>query len=191
MKQFAEDVVESVRADFAQRQLQRRPYELTWQLNMNFLMGNQYCRITPRGSIEQEEKFYFWQEKQVYNHVAPIVETRLSRLNHVRPRPIARPFSNSDADVNSALVSTKILDSAREKVHLDELITRATLWSEVCGTAFYKIAWEDDVQDVALSVCSPFEIYPRFPTCRRGWRSAVLSFTPRCCRKRKRKTNGA
>ena len=160
MKQFAEDVVESVRADFAQRQLQRRPYELAWQLNMNFLMGNQYCRITPRGSIEQEEKFYFWQEKQVYNHVAPIVETRLSRLNHVRPRPIARPFSNSDADVNSALVSTKILDSAREKVHLDELITRATLWSEVCGTAFYKIAWEDDVQDVALSVCSPFEIYP-------------------------------
>lgn len=160
MKQFAEDVVESVRADFAQRQLQRRPYELTWQLNMNFLMGNQYCRITPRGSIEQEEKFYFWQEKQVYNHIAPIVETRLSRLNHVRPRPIARPFSNSDADVNSALVSTKILDSAREKVHLDELITRATLWSEVCGTAFYKIAWEDDVQDVALSVCSPFEIYP-------------------------------
>ena len=81
MKQFAEDVVESVRADFAQRQLQRRPYELAWQLNMNFLMGNQYCRITPRGSIEQEEKFYFWQEKQVYNHIAPIVETRLSRLN--------------------------------------------------------------------------------------------------------------
>ena len=124
---FAEDVVADVRKDFSERQNMRRPYELSWQLNMNFMMGNQYCQITPRGSIEQEEKFYFWQEKQVYNHIAPIVETRLSRLNHVRPRPIARPFSNSDSDISSAKVSTKILDSAREKTHLEEAVTRATL----------------------------------------------------------------
>ena len=158
---FAEDVVADVRKDFSERQNMRRPYELSWQLNMNFMMGNQYCQITPRGSIEQEEKFYFWQEKQVYNHIAPIVETRLSRLNHVRPRPIARPFSNSDSDISSAKVSTKILDSAREKTHLEEAVTRATLWSEVCGTSFYKITWDAQKDgDVAISVCSPFEIYP-------------------------------
>lgn len=155
---FAEDLVAEIKKDFAARQKMRRPYELSWQLNMNFVMGNQYCQITPKGSIEQEDKYYFWQEKQVYNHIAPIVETRLSRLNRVRPRPIARPFSNSDADVNSAKLSTKILDSARDRTHLDELVTRATAWSEVCGTAFYKISWNED--DVNVSVCSPFEIYP-------------------------------
>lgn len=157
---FIEDVVAEIKKDFAARQKMRRPYELAWQLNMNFVMGNQYCQISPRGSIEQEEKYYFWQEKQVYNHIAPIVETRLSRLNRVRPRPVTRPFSNSDSDVNSAKLSTKILDSARYKTHLDELVTRATAWSEVCGTAFYKISWNNETDDVSVSVCSPFEIYP-------------------------------
>ncbi|MCM1289957.1 MAG: hypothetical protein NC188_04785, partial [Corallococcus sp.] len=139
---FAEDIVKDVQQDFAARQKMRRPYELAWQLNMNFVMGNQYCQISPRGLIEQEEKYYFWQEKQVYNHIAPIVETRLSRLNRVRPRPVARPFSNSDADLNSAKLSTRILDSARDKTHLDEAICQATAWSEVCGTSFYKVVWD-------------------------------------------------
>ena len=159
-QEFADDVVKSVKADFAERQKMRRPYELSWQLNMNFTMGNQYCGISPRGSIEQEDKYYFWQEKQVFNHIATIVETRMSRLNRVRPKPVARPFSASDADVNSAKLSTKILNSARECIHMDEVITRATAWSEVCGTAFYKISWDCDREEATVTVCSPFEIYP-------------------------------
>ena len=158
--EFAEDVVRSVKQDFAERQKMRRPYELSWQLNMNFIMGNQYCAISPRGAIEQEDKYYFWQEKQVFNHIVTIVETRLSRLNRVRPKPIVRPFSGSDADVNSAKLATKILNSAREKMCLDEAISRATAWSEVCGTAFYKVSWDSDNSEAAVSVCSPFEIYP-------------------------------
>lgn len=160
-KQFADEVVKSVLTDFAQRQKMRRPYELAWQLNMNFTMGNQYCGITPHGSIEQEDKYYFWQEKQVYNHIAPIVETRLSRLNRVRPRPIARPFSNSDMDVHSAKLATKILDSACDKIKLDQLVCQATAWSEVCGTSFYKVSWNADKDgEAVVTVCSPFEIYP-------------------------------
>ena len=159
-KEFVEDVVASVKADFAERQKMRRPYELSWQLNMNFVMGNQYCGISPRGAIEQEDKYYFWQEKQVFNHIAPIVETRVSRLNRVRPKPVTRPFSGSDTDVNAAKLSTKILNSARDRIHLDEAISRATEWSEVCGTAFYKISWDDVNAEAVLSVCSPFEIYP-------------------------------
>ena len=159
-QEFADDVVKSVKADFAERQKMRRPYELNWQLNMNFAMGNQYCGISPRGSIEQEDKYYFWQEKQVFNHIATILETRLSRLNRVRPKPVARPFSGSEADVNSAKLSTKIINSAREKMHLDEVIGRATVWSETCGTAFYKISWNPDAEEAMVTVCSPFEIYP-------------------------------
>lgn len=155
---FYEDVVRDVKADFLERQKNRRPYELAWQLNMNFVMGNQYCTIGARGAIEQEDKYYFWQEKQVYNHIAPIVETRLARLNRVRPKPQARPFSSSDTDVNAAKLATKILDSSYEKLKLGELITQATAWSETCGTSFYKIAWDSD--DAVVSVCSPFEIYP-------------------------------
>ncbi len=156
----AEDIVRDVKKDFEARQKMRRPYELSWMLNMNFVMGNQYCVITPRGEVEQEDKYYFWQEKQVFNHVATIVETRISRLDHVRPKPIARPFSNSEADINSAKLSTKILAGARERVRLEEAVGRATVWSEVCGTAFYKLSWDAEAGEARLSVCSPFEIYP-------------------------------
>ena len=38
---FADDVVAEIKQDFAERQKNRRPYELSWQLNMNFVMGNQ------------------------------------------------------------------------------------------------------------------------------------------------------
>ena len=157
---FAEDVVAEVKADFANRQKMRRPYELAWQLNMNFVMGNQYCVASAQGAIEQEEKYYFWQEKQVFNHIAPIVETRLARLNRVRPRPIVRPFTNSDADVNAAKLTSKILRYVTDKTQLSQAIGRATNWSEVCGTAFYKVSWDSQAGDVGLSVCSPFEIYP-------------------------------
>lgn len=157
---FAEDAVRDIKKDFGYRQKMRRPYELSWQLNMNFLMGNQYCQISPSGSIEQEEKFYFWQEKQVFNHIAPIVETRLARLNRVRPRPVARPFSNTDSDINSAKFSSKILDAVCDKVRLNELVSRATAWSEVCGTSFYKIVWDNERDEASVGVCSPFEIYP-------------------------------
>ena len=91
-QRFAEDVVADVKQDFQNRQNFRRPYELAWQLNMNFVMGNQYCAISPRGAIEQEEKYYFWQEKQVYNHIAPIVETRLARLTASVQSPLRAHF---------------------------------------------------------------------------------------------------
>lgn len=162
---YANDVVRSVLADFHARQLARRPYELSWRQNLNFVQGNQYCVVTPRGSIEQEPKFYFWQEKLVYNHVAPIVEARMARLSRVRPQPVARPFSNSDADVNSAKLATRVLGSVCNKVNLSQMISQATVWSEVCGTSFYKVCWDSAAQDVSLSVCSPFEIYPDSDEC--------------------------
>ena len=55
---FYEELVREVKEDFAARREMRRPYELTWQLNMNFLMGNQFCNITGRGEIEQDEKYF-------------------------------------------------------------------------------------------------------------------------------------
>ena len=59
-KEFYEDIVREVKEDFAARREARRPYELMWQLNMNFLMGNQFCNITDRGDIRQDEKYFFW-----------------------------------------------------------------------------------------------------------------------------------
>jgi hypothetical protein len=53
-----------------------------------------------------------------------------------------------------------ILCAASDKLGLTELISRATLWSEVCGTAFYKIVWDGEADEVDVIPVSPFEIFP-------------------------------
>ena len=80
-----EDLVQEVLNDFKRRQNARRQFDATWQLCMNFLMGNQYCQVAPNQEIAEYEKQYFWQEREVYNHIAPTVEIRLAKLQKVRP----------------------------------------------------------------------------------------------------------
>ncbi len=91
MDKFYEDLVKEVKDDFERRREERRSYELQWRLNMNFLMGNQYCEISPRGDVEDVGKQYFWQEREVFNHIAPIVETRLAKLGRVKASISVRP----------------------------------------------------------------------------------------------------
>ncbi len=77
-EKYAEDLVKEVRKDYERRREERKPLELQWRLNMNFYNGNQYAEITPVGDIEQYGKQYFWQEREVYNHIASIIEDRKS-----------------------------------------------------------------------------------------------------------------
>lgn len=172
---FEEDIVLDVKKDFEQRQQARKKIERQWQLNMNFVAGNQYCTLTDVGEIENFGKQYFWQEREVYNHIAPILESRLAKLSKIRPTLNVMPNGDSEKDFNSAKVSRKILNSVQQNLRLKEKIYQATTWSEICGTSFYKVVWNSktgmvlgfDEQgnqikngDVQVSVCTPFEIFP-------------------------------
>lgn len=170
--EYEEDLVADVLKDFKERQEKRRPLELQWRLNMNFLMGNQFCSISPRGDVEDIEKQYFWQEREVFNHIAPIVETRLSKLARVKAKVCVRPSTSDEKDVNSAKFSTAVLDSICKENHWSELMSEANMWSETTGSVFYKVIWDCkkgkvvnkksglSEGDVSIAVCPPFEIFP-------------------------------
>ena len=168
-------LAEEIQKDFASRREARRNVEQGWRLNMNFISGNQYCFITPTGNLEAEDTEFYWQSRRCFNYVAPTVETRLARLSKVRPTLNVRAFSDAEEDINTARLSSNILRSVKGRIDLDEIVSRASMWSESLGTAFYKVVWnfndgkvigtdetghslkEGDVNVVALS---PFEIYP-------------------------------
>ncbi len=168
-------LVEEIQADFAARREMRRHLEKGWELNMNFLSGNQFCDLTPEGEIEEECADYFWQSRKCFNHIAPTIDTRLARLAAVRPTLEVRAFSDSEADLQTARIASNILRSVKLRLDFGKIISEATLWSEVCGTSFYKVVWnfrdgniigsdegghslrEGDVNVIPLS---PFEIYP-------------------------------
>ena len=80
-----EKLVLEVYEDFTTRQKARLPLERQWQLNMNFLMGNQYCDIGYNSDIREFDKEFFWEHREVFNHIASITETRLAKLHNVRP----------------------------------------------------------------------------------------------------------
>ena len=174
-KRFIEDIVADVRGDYESRLAERRQFESQWQLNGNFVMGNQYCRIGLRGEIEDAEKDYYWQEREVFNHIATIVDTRLAKLSRVRPKMSVVPASNDEGDIKAAKVSGKILSSCSAKLNLESAISRATMWSELTGSAFYKIGWDEKggkcvgtdekgekiyEGEVRVDVCPPYEILP-------------------------------
>ena len=169
-REFREDIVADVKRDFEARAEARRPFETQWRLNMNFYMGNQFCTATPSGEVADVERDYYWQEREVFNHISAIVETRQAKLNTVRPSLTVRPFSSDDGDVKTAKNATKILNSACDKLDIDALLTKGTMWSEICGTGFYYVGWDETAGlkisdgvfegDVCAQVVSPFEIYP-------------------------------
>ena len=170
-----EDIVKETLEDFEERVRARKSFDSQWQLNMNFYMGNQYCDVGYGGFVREVDKQFFWQEREVFNHIAPIIDLRLSKLSKIKPKMHVMPATDEEQDIYTAKVGKKILDAVSSKMNLTAKINEATKWSEICGTSFYKISWnsnlgqvvalEEDGRkiktgDVEISVCSPFEIYP-------------------------------
>nr|MDD4315924.1 hypothetical protein [Clostridia bacterium] len=78
------------------------------------------------------------------------------------------------ADIGTAKFATSLIKGVEEENDLRQAVNSACFWSEVSGTAFYKIVWnkekggvaaEDEGEtvfegDADISVCPPYEIYP-------------------------------
>ena len=172
MAKIEEKIVAEITADFKKRQEARRPIELNWRLNMNFVVGNQFAQISSKGDIEESGKEYFWQEREVYNHIAPILETRLAKLGRVKAKAQVRPATSDDEDVASASLATKLIDAVCKENDFSSQLALANTWSEITGSAFFKVTWDANKGhaldasgeikegDVTITLCPPFEIFP-------------------------------
>lgn len=161
--------------DFRARREARRQIENGWTLNIQFMSGNQYCDVTSEGALEEEDAQYFWQTHRVFNHIAPTVESRVAKLVKARPEVKAVPFSNEDADMRAAQLATGILSYSFERADVRKTVSDGILWSEICGSVFYKVRWDEKAGrkvgvdlsgepiyegEVSVSVTPPYEIFP-------------------------------
>lgn len=168
-------IAQEVTADFLRRREERRAVENGWILNINFLSGNQYCDVSPFGGVMEEDQQFYWQSRRVFNHIAPTIDSRLAKLEKMKPELTVRAFSDEDGDVKAAKLATGILKYVQDRIGLNELASRATMWSETCGCAFFKIDWDEQggrqvaideennpvyEGEVQVSVVPPFEIFP-------------------------------
>ena len=168
---IAKDVTE----DFERRREARRMVENGWVLNMNFFGGNQYCDISPFGGVVEEDQQFYWQSRRVFNHIAPTIDSRIAKLEKRKPELKVRAFSDEDGDVQAAKLATGVLKYVQERIGLGEIVSKGIVWSETCGSAFYKILWAEDggrqvavdaenkpvfEGEVQVRAVSPFEICP-------------------------------
>lgn len=173
---YNEDVCAYIDKELERRRNERQPLELQWQLNYNFLIGNQFCDINlVTHEIETYEAAQPWMQHEAYNCIAPLIETRLAHLQKVTYAMTVRPRTDDLDDLDKADVSTAILRYIQASTAFENRKNSALYWSEITGTSFFLSWWdprastslsrqrsaEDIVDgDLAWGVLSPYEVYP-------------------------------
>ena len=154
-------IVNDVQQDFKARQEARKMLESKWLLNLNFLEGNQYSTLNSRLELVDYGKRYDWEERAVYNHIAPLIEARLAKFTRVNTAVNVRPASGEESDLQSAKLATKLIETTFLDNDFINLSATANLWAEITGTVFYKVYWSGDKNgQVKIEVCPSYEIYP-------------------------------
>jgi hypothetical protein len=142
---YNEELADFVNNELDRRRNDRKPFELQWRLNMEFLNGNQYLDIDSETmTIMDVPRLYWYQEREVYNMIATIAETRIARLSRQKPIMKVRPSSSDQNDVSSAKVSSMLLTSTWHDEEMDRKYEKYVAWLETCGTAFFKPIWNKD-----------------------------------------------
>lgn len=131
-KQSKKQLIDAVINDYEARKSARIGLENKWINNLNFYNGDQYLGYA---------KQYYWQSTESFNHIGPLVESRLAILAEVEPE-----------------IKDDLVQAIFEKIRFKRLIEEGNFWQEVTGSVFYKVTKVDN--QPVVTVCSPFEIYP-------------------------------
>ena len=142
---FKEDIIKKVLDDLETRRTERSALERQWTLNANFLVGNQYCDINPyRGDIEQLEPVYDWLEREAFNQIAPLIETRIANLKKINYLMKVKPATNELDDYAKAEVSSNILQYTQKASDFETKKNTMIHWNELCGNCFWLSWWDKD-----------------------------------------------
>lgn len=141
---YNDDIVARVRDEAQKRRDERSAYELQWQLNANYLCGNQYCTINPQTKcIQNVNPVHEWMSREVFNQIAPIIETRIANLKKINYRMKVKPRTTELDDYAKAEVSTTLLQYLQSTTDFDVKKNSAIGWNELCGNCFILSWWDN------------------------------------------------
>ena len=142
---YKEDIIQKVLEELEKRKTERSPLEQQWTLNANFLVGNQYCEINPyRGDIEQLEPVYDWLERETFNQIAPLIETRKANLRKINYMMKVTPATNEFDDYAKADISTSVLQHTQKVTDFESKKNTMIDWNELTGNCFFLSWWDKD-----------------------------------------------
>lgn len=184
---YEADIVSMVLSELERRRNDRQMFELQWQLNSNFLYGNQRCGLNLESMTIEQYDSLEGQENEIYNQIEPIAKTRKANLNKLKYGMTVNPRTSETDDIAKAKVSTAILKYKQVSSDFEKLKERLLDWAETLGSC-YVLSWWDvtkgdklgekelaDVDeygnvhsytvnvmsgDVNYGILSPYEVFP-------------------------------
>ena len=150
---YESDIVAFVVEELEKRRTERKPLEMQWILNSNFLNGNQYCEINPNSNMVEEYCPHDdYSEHEVFNRIAPLMETRLANLKVVDYDMSVLPRTNELSDYEKAKISTEILRYKQSVSNFNKHKDTMLQWAELCGTAFFLTWWDTNKGEVVSEI---------------------------------------
>lgn len=141
--QYAEDLVMFVQGEFQRRRQERQFQELQWRLNMAFIDGHHYMDLnTQRMDLVETQPLAWWEQREVFNHIAAIVETRIARLGKMQPELGVRPATGEQSDMSRAKIAKKLLENTERNKFGQSQRQEYLAWLEATGTVFLKQTWD-------------------------------------------------
>jgi hypothetical protein len=138
-------IVSMAENEYKRRAEEKRPFDLQMRLNIAFIEGNQYVEINPvTMALDEIPELYWWQEREVFNHIAPTIEVRQAKLSRMRPILKTRPGTGQMEDVRASKIGTQLLKNVYEDENIQEKLSVITAWTESCGSALLKSVWNSN-----------------------------------------------
>lgn len=140
---YKADIIGKLKEELERRRSERAVLELQWSLNANFLVGNQFCDINPYSmEIEQIEPTDDSLEREKFNQIAPLIETRVANLKKISYNMRVKPRTSELDDYDKAETSTAILQHTQKATNFNQIKDTAIWWNEVCGNVFWLSWWD-------------------------------------------------
>lgn len=140
---FQDEILAEINLKFEKAEKDRHLLELKWRLSTAYLDGNQYASLNSElKDIVEQDQLYWWQEREVFNQLQPIFETRLAKLAKLNVLMNVRPAQGDEDSLSKARMSKKILESFERESDFKKKQKTANVWSEKIGTAVWVGRWE-------------------------------------------------
>ncbi len=139
-------LVDLVENEYDKRSKERLAIELQWRLNIAFIEGNQYVQVNDVAqTLDRVPEQYEWEQREVFNHIAPNIEARQARLGKMRPVLKVRPGSTEQKDIRATKISAQLLVNFQQEQKIRDKLHEVIRWIELCGTVCLKNIWNPDI----------------------------------------------
>lgn len=155
---------------YAKAKMARQQFERQWYLNIAFYFGKQWVTwqfsVMPT-SLGQliEPPPNRSRTRITVNRIRLILRKELARVNKERIRGFVNPNTTDTVDITSARAADKLVDYLTDVCDVGDVMKRIDFWMLLCGTAFAKDYYDDNVQvggamgGPVVEAISPFHLF--------------------------------